>query len=225
MLYWEHQSRFTSHVSSSDLPIQPRLCCLPLPIDCPRRHAHYLGCFFHRQPAEETQLDHPAFFCVDSFEPIERLVEREQVHITLRRGSYPLFKCDPISAATTLCGTPTTRMANENSPHHLRCNPQKLRTVLPLHLMLTNEAKINLIHQRSRLQGVTGALATESPHRLAMQLIVNDREQFLERFRVALSTHRQPLRDITARGNRLWLMGVVHLSERTLVNPSLHSRH
>jgi hypothetical protein len=48
---------------------------------------------------------------------------------------------------------------NENAPHHLRGNGEKVSAILPMHIPLIHEPKKGLVDQRRCLQRVSRSLA------------------------------------------------------------------
>ena len=52
-----------------------------------------------------------------------------------------------------------TRVIHEHPPHHLCRDGEEVRTSLPLHVLLADEANEGLVHERGRLQGMVGPLA------------------------------------------------------------------
>jgi hypothetical protein len=47
---------------------------------------------------------------------------------------------------------------DQDPAHHLRRYPEKMRSVLPAHAILANQADISLVYQRRRLKRVIRAL-------------------------------------------------------------------
>src|SRR5262249_50441894 len=66
-----------------------------------------------------------------------------------------------------------------------RADREEVLPVLPLLALLRDQAQEGLVHERGRLQGVVPALAAEGPPGQAAQLDVDDREELVERFRLA----------------------------------------
>ena len=50
-------------------------------------------------------------------------------------------------------------VVDEDTPHHLRRDTEKLRAVLPRHTILTYKADVRLVHQRRGLKRVVRPLA------------------------------------------------------------------
>lgn len=76
-------------------------------------------------------------------------------------------------------------IVHQNAPHLLCGHPEELGPVLPVRLALIDEPQVSLVHQGSCLEGVSRALALEVALGLAVQLLVDDGHQLVERGRVS----------------------------------------
>ena len=97
-----------------------------------------------------------------------------------------------LGGAASLLRLPAAGMAYQDSAHHLRGDPEKLRPIAPGHFMLIDEPEINFVHQGGRLQRVVRAFPAKETDRLPMQLLVNQRKQRLERVSVAAGPGDKP---------------------------------
>lgn len=93
---------------------------------------------------------------------------------------HRLIKRDSL-AALTLGGPRTARVIHENAPHGLRCNPVKVRAILPRDLLLPHQPHVGLTHQRRGLQRVVLTLAAHEVHRECVQFMVDQRRQLVGR--------------------------------------------
>src|SRR4051812_27446774 len=76
---------------------------------------------------------------------------------------------------------------NQNPPHGLRRRAEEVRTILELPLsVITGKTKPRLMHERSRLQRVTGRFRHHFARRELAQLLIDERQQFFRRAWVAL---------------------------------------
>jgi hypothetical protein len=71
---------------------------------------------------------------------------------------------------------------DEDAAHHLRGHGEEVRAVVPRGAALVDEAEIELVHQRRRLQGVAGALGVQVPLRDRAQRIVDEAEELVACF-------------------------------------------
>jgi hypothetical protein len=65
--------------------------------------------------------------------------------------------------------------------------------ILPLHALIVDEAHVRLIHQRRRLQAMTGTLAPHVAARQPVELVIHDRGQPFERTRVSVASRAEQL--------------------------------
>jgi hypothetical protein len=84
--------------------------------------------------------------------------------------------------------------------HQLGRQPEELRTRLPVHASLVDEAQIHFVDQRRRLQSVIGALATKMIARQSPQFVIDKRHQFGGRILVAIAPTEKKRRDIMRLG-------------------------
>jgi hypothetical protein len=57
----------------------------------------------------------------------------------------------------------TAGVIDQDPPHHLRRHPKEVRPVLPIGLSLIDEAQVDLVDERRRLERVIGPLHPELP--------------------------------------------------------------
>ena len=76
-------------------------------------------------------------------------------------------------------------LVNQYAPHGLRGDGEEVRAVLPTHAALVNESHVSFVDERGGLQSVVGALAAHVAVREPVQLLLNEREQLVERRPVA----------------------------------------
>jgi hypothetical protein len=67
------------------------------------------------------------------------------------------------AAATTLLGMLAPRMVDEDPPHHLRGDGEKMPTILPIDLALTEQLDVRLTHHCRRLHAVLAPFARQLP--------------------------------------------------------------
>jgi len=53
------------------------------------------------------------------------------------------------------------RVIDEDAPHQLGGDAEELRAILPVGLMLVDQAQVRLVDQRRRLQSMIGSLAAQ----------------------------------------------------------------
>ncbi len=70
-----------------------------------------------------------------------------------------------------------SRVINQNSPHRLGGDAEKMGAVLPVDFALVNQFQIGFVNQRGRPQSVFAAFAAQIPRGLPVQFRVDERQQ------------------------------------------------
>ena len=78
------------------------------------------------------------------------------------------------------------RVIDEDLSHQMRCDAEEMRPALPVGHVLGDEAHVRLVHERSRLQRHRRALVAEVVRGEAAQLVVDNRNQRLDRAWIAV---------------------------------------
>ena len=63
------------------------------------------------------------------------------------------------AATAAFDGRTSAGRIHQNTTHLLGCDPKKMSAVLPLHVALIHQAKVDFIYERCGLKGVVAALA------------------------------------------------------------------
>jgi hypothetical protein len=98
---------------------------------------------------------------------------------------------DTWTAAASLLRPFGARDVHEDPAHERRGHREKVRPVLPVHVLRVNQPKIRLVHQRRGLKAVARPLASHAAPGDAPQLLMDERRQLGERFLVARSPGQQ----------------------------------
>jgi hypothetical protein len=72
-------------------------------------------------------------------------------------------------------------MVNEDAPHYLRRDSEKVDAVLPGQVLLVDQAEVGFVDESSSLQGVLAMFTTEVAMRQAVEFLINERHQLLKR--------------------------------------------
>src|SRR5213083_850688 len=107
----------------------------------------------------------------------------------------------PLCASATFESELALRAFDQDATHRLRRRRQEMSAVLPRRLLVAAKAKPGLMHQRSRLQSLAWRFPGHFRRREFAQFIVNEREQFVSSFGVALLDAIQNSRDIAQASN------------------------
>jgi hypothetical protein len=86
-------------------------------------------------------------------------------------------------------------MIDQDPPHELCGKSYELRTTLPGHIPLIDEAQVGLVNQGRALQRVVRALSTQLPVCKPAQLCINQRHQLAEGTLIARGPVEEELSD------------------------------
>ena len=132
-------------------------------------------CLFDREPCECAQLDYPCQIAIDTFQPLQRAIDREYRDLVAWCRFDVVLRRHPLVAVAALPSPMTTGMVNENPSHDLRAHPEEMRAVLPVATPLVDEPQIRFVHQSGRLKAMSRPLATELALRDAPQFGIDNR--------------------------------------------------
>lgn len=134
-------------------------------------------------------------------EPFECIVERDQIAAAIIGSHLDVLErhTNGRRPAAAL-GAAAARDVHENPPHHLRGHPEEVSAVLPANLIPPEQPKAHLVDERRWLQRQMCVLAGQIAQRHAVQLVVNDREQPVERTRIAIAPGTEQRRQIVVPG-------------------------
>ena len=104
---------------------------------------------------------------------------------------------------TALCVEMAASIVDQNAPHHLCSDREKVRAVIPLNISLIDETDKCFVDQRRGLQRMAPALAVHIVMGQTMQLAVNQRRQMVESCLVSGAPIQKQLGDVQ-------LFAVVH---------------
>jgi hypothetical protein len=88
---------------------------------------------------------------------------------------------------------------DENVPHHLRSDAEKVRPVFPLGRLFARQAQVCFVNQGAALEGVIGAFVAQVVTGDAAQLTVNERNELFPRILVTLPPVDEQLGDSRGR--------------------------
>src|ERR1022692_449658 len=99
------------------------------------------------------------------------------------------------------------RMINQNAPHQLGRNREKMGAILPLHVLVIHQPHIGFVDQSGGLQAMTGAFSFHVSSREAMEFAINDGRKAVERGSVSITPGSKQLTHLANR----WPSGPVVL--------------
>ena len=91
---------------------------------------------------------------------------------------------------------------DEDLAHQPGRHAVEVRPALQRHAVHIHQSQIDLVDERRRLEGVAWRFALEMSARHAAQLVIHERDQAVERRRVALTPGQEQASDIVQRTSR-----------------------
>jgi len=178
------------------LTLQPGLRELPVAHHGRRRHIQHGRGFLHGQAAEESHLDDPTLSIVELCQRFQRLVERDEVRRALVRDDECFIERHLRRVTAALLVVPRAGMVHKDVPHDTGRHGQKMCAILPRDGFRVDQPEIGLVDERRGLKAVVDPLAPDVALRDAMQLLVNQRDEALQRILVSLSPFEQQAGDL-----------------------------
>ena len=136
------------------------------------RDLHDLSDLVNRQAAKEFQLNDARLPAVERRETIQGVVDAEDVVNTARFNGNVIVECYGVQPVATR-RVRTACMIDENAPHDIRSNAEKVRPIFPRHSLLAEEAQVGLVDERSGLQRMIAAFAREKTRGQIAQFTVH----------------------------------------------------
>ena len=132
-----------------------------------------------------AQLDDARLARVEAGEPLECLVEGEQVG-GRRLDSYARFvERYGVASRSALDRMMRAGVLDENLAHRPGGDPEQMGAVFDGWQGPAEETEIGLVHQTGRLERVTRSLPSHGPASHRLQVVVDEREEAVNGFRIA----------------------------------------
>lgn len=96
-------------------------------------------------------------------------------------------------------GSAPSRNVDQDAAHHLRRDAKEMSAVLPPRLIPPEQSQADLVDERGCLKRDARALAREIAEGHAVQLVIDERDELLERALVSLTPHAKQTGNIAAR--------------------------
>jgi hypothetical protein len=87
-------------------------------------------------------------------------------------------------------------MVDQDAAHQLGRNTEELCAVLPLCVRLINKSEVNLVYESGGLKSVIPALASHVTGGLVTEFVINERDQLVQRFPVAVAPSLKQLSNV-----------------------------
>jgi hypothetical protein len=148
------------------------------------------------QTAEKAQLHHAASSWIRTSQRLERVVQRQHVHVGRSGDCEVGIQCDACQFAAAFQRLAGAGGINKDAAHRLCRYGEKVGPVLPLDATGIHEPQVRLVDELAGLQRVVGTLSAKLTMGQPTELAVNEGDQFLERRLIALSPGKQQLGDV-----------------------------
>ena len=119
-------------------------------------------------------------------ERVQGIIEGDEVDGRVVAHDGGFVQRDVLNAASTFEVVPS-RSLHENATHQLRGDGEEVRSILPLHPLVVDQADVGLVDQRGGLEAVVGSLAPHVPVGEPAEFGVHDGRQRVERAVVAVA--------------------------------------
>jgi len=135
-----------------------------------------------RKTAEVLHLDDFRGLRMLARQRVQRAIQVGQLHTVLggarlhRHGGFP---SNPPAIASAALRFARARVIHQNPPHDARGDRDEMSPIGKGRRRIPKDAKIRLVHQRRRLQGMTAPLVMEMPLGDAVELRVDQGQQFV----------------------------------------------
>ena len=153
---------------------------------------------FDRQPSEKSPLDDATLTRVHLFQLLPGPIEIERIDgvdcIGLRR--HCLVERNRDAAAAALFAASPTGVIDDDAAHQCRGDREEVSAVLPVHVALSEQLDVGLADYGCRLQAIVPPFAGKMAGGDGAQLVVDERDQTLERVLAALLPLKQRPRDL-----------------------------
>jgi hypothetical protein len=173
---------------------QPGLRNRPLANNGGVRDVEDRGRLLDRQPAEVAELDDAFLARAEGRHPFERLVQRQHVDLSGAVGCDVLGQRDACQPTATLVGPTRPRQVDEDPSHDTGRRPEEVSATQPPGLSLIDESDVGLVHEGRWLQRMTCRFTTHVRSRQASEVVVEERNELVERLSPAVARGDEQLR-------------------------------
>jgi len=123
---------------------------------------------------------------IDGGEPLQSLIESEQLNWMVFGIQELVIKLDPLLRAAALAGNVGARVVYKKTPHSLSGNSEEVGPVLPILVTVAKKAKVGLMYQRGGLQCVVGPLAAHAARGEFAQGAIDDRQELVRSLAITI---------------------------------------
>ena len=142
-------------------------------IDRPRTSAAWATV----KPREDAELDDLGLDRFDLGQPLQGLVEGQQVLVNPGYGRLYLVEVNPGTVTAALESVVTAGVLDQDSTHGLGRRGEEMATAVPWPIgSLADQPQVRLMHQRRRLQRLPRSLSRQPLRSQPPQLVVDQRQ-------------------------------------------------
>src|ERR1019366_5737450 len=109
--------------------------------------------------------------------------------------------------ATPTFQVTTPRVVNQNAPHQLGRNGEKVGAILPLHALVIHQSHVGFVDQSGGLQAMTGTFTFHVASRQAVEFVIDDWSQAVESSSISITPGSEKLGHVATR----WRSGLIVL--------------
>src|SRR5205823_13238375 len=116
------------------------------PIALYSSHAHAQGArdLLFGQAGDETNFHNVRLARIDGFETLECFVQGQELQGSISDPDPRVGESDFQAGLGTFFRLPGSGVIDKNAPHHLCGYRKKMRTILPIHLILVDQSEVSL---------------------------------------------------------------------------------
>jgi hypothetical protein len=180
-----------------DFAKQPSAGVCPVILGRARRDAEHFRRFIVGQANEVTQLHQLGFDFMFESKFVERVTDGEKLVVGWWRGCIRILKLYALLIAAMTHGALAASAINENATHRLGGGGEEVGAVLKLRLaVIAGQTQPCFVNERGRLQSVARRFIRHPVSGQSSKLFINQRQQFIGGFGIALLYAFQNVCDI-----------------------------
>src|ERR1017187_4464999 len=186
------------------LPVEPGFGGAPVAHHGDRRYFKYLSRLFHAESAKKTHFDNLHFARIELSQQVHGVIERHQIGkpFAAHHGRLVQGNMQHIAPAFQVMAP---RVVNQNAPHQLARNREKMGAILPLHALVIHQSHVGFVDQGGGLQAMTGALTFHVASRQAVKFVIDDWSQAVESSSISITPGPEKLGHLATR----WRSGLI----------------
>ena len=203
--------RSCERTSTAHLALQPSLRKAPVAHHGVWRDPQHRRGFLDAQPTEEPQLDDLALPIIEGSQRFQGVVECDEVLSRFLGYDERFVERDPDRPTASFLIFPSARVVDQYAPHHAGSHGEEVGPILPGHGFAVDQPDVRLVDERGGLQAMADSLARHAAPGNPVELAMDERNQPLDRGRIALSPFQEQASDL---GRALRNIAILSREER-----------